>query len=897
MKELKILKLDYNPIEYPPQNIISCPPEMSQDTWLNRLKEFLKKDEKNRYSKINNNENKVKPSKSLESYIREAASLNDCDILCDTYFRNVPRLTHDIDKLDPWVYYFVESARNLIYAVAQLCRAIKQYSPAIENPKINELFEKEYGDVNRKVCQIIYSLDRFDRGISEASLHRRLCSDLKLIVMTTIPDVKKLLIAIQSNLKLLMESTNIRVSRNFLFTCHSIIVEVHAATESVLMAIPASERNFNPSSSSVSIPSTTNHKSTVENSQAIPINNNTNATITTTTTNNNNNNNQILLKTTMSCSPNDLSISLSTSQTSNSSMKNIYQNQKLNSEISDPMNITSTSFTEYLTGIESTAAVTDGGSSSGSGNGTVTGTGTGSYVEGFQSYNITQTTSNENGNNINSNLLSNGSYPISKQTTLPENTQQLSQLSQHLNIETQKKSRKNSLTNSIINSTVQETASDSNADSCNNSTINGNKTLNSNIKSIANDKFSTVSSASMLTTPTPKNQDDINNKGSIINTNTNENNNNHNATSLGTLERRIRHKSSLSASSSTAIVGVGNEIYPNNELQQQQPLQTQNQISPSVTSQTPVQTQAQTSSSQSEILLQNINGTSMDMEMPIGISGINNINMRMNMQINGINGINGRNFDDNASVYSASSLPSAMNMTVMTQTPVNPSSLSSRLNNLQNLSLTYELKDFNYPLEEQFFILSFSSLTASYSCFEMLKMTFDIMKNTSSIMDNPDFYQLVLDCSGPLLDNTKLIVDKYYEEFLKCVNYEINTNANTNTNDNNNIDGNGNVNGNVNNVDGNIIDDQSNTTTTNDDGIVIPIKNITLNTTSILNPKATDEDHRVIYEDSIEYIHSLIQYTIIIREMTQYFSFNRNVIGSLQKLTKSTKSLVKYCSK
>ena len=769
----------------------------------------------------------------MESHIREAASINDCDILCDTYFHNVPRLTHDVDKLDPWVYYFVESARNLIYAVAQLCRAIKQYSPAVTNPKINELFEKEYGDVNRKVCQIIYSLDRFDRGMSEPTLHRRLCSDLKLIVMTTIPDVKKLLITIQSNLKLLMESTNIRVSRNFLFTCHSVIVEVHAATESVLMAIPASERNFNPipptmtrSSSSISVPSLRNHKSSNSKSSMTSIINaikSSNASASTTnivstslpTENNDNPPNHAnhrasksyngtshsipingsALKTSMSSSLNDLNLPISTSQTSNSSMKNLYQ--KSNSEITEPINISGTSLTESFIGIDDS--------------------GTGSYNDSVKSLNMATDNNNNNPNNTNTTTTTNNNnnnntnatnqIPFSKQQPLSENAlHHPSQLSQQLSVETQMpqiRPRKDSLNSLIINNTITEntsTMSDAN------NTINANKFYGGN----RNDASSVATSS--IITPTQGNIDNEANNNRIT---SNESN-----VSTSTMERRIRHKSSLSASSSTAIVGGGNEIFMNNELQ---------------------------------------NGSSNPQIQVNSQSAIPTNGMEM-----GANSMAVRNNDDTVSVYSASSLPSALNMSIVPQSTV----ASTRLNNFQNLSLTYELKEFNYPLDDQFFILSFSSLRSSYSCLELLKITFDAMKTNALATENPEIYQLIEDCAGTHMEVTRTIVDNYYVKFLICVNYDINGNTDATT-------------------------IESSSSVKN----LIPIRNITLNNTTIVNPNSTAEEHRLIYEDSIEYIHSLIQYTIIIREMTQRISFNRNVIVSLQNVTKSAKNLVRFCSK
>ncbi|ORX52879.1 hypothetical protein BCR36DRAFT_349474 [Piromyces finnis] len=861
IKELKILKLEFNPIEYPPPHIINCPPEMPQDKWLNRLKEFLKNDEKNDYAKIPDNDIKGRHSKNLESYIREAASINDCDILCDTYFHNVPRLTHDMDKLDPWVYYFVDSARNLIYAVAQLCRAIKQYSPAVTNPKIKELFEKEYGDVNRKVCQIIYSLDRFDRGMTEPSLHRRLCSDLKLIVMTTIPDVKKLLITIQSNLKLLMDSTNIRVSRNFLFTCHSVIVEVHAATESVLMAIPASERNSNPipptmtrSSSSASIPSLMNHKSNNSKSSMNSIINTMNAksantssssTIISTSVgidNNENATNPIYhhssksltdsheipingsgLKASMSSSLNDLSsLPISTSQASNSSMKNLYQ--KSNSEVAEPLNIYGTSLTESFTGFDATDS------------------GTGSYNESIKSLNIHQATTDNNNSNNNSNITNQTPFAISKQQPLSENTlHHPSQLSQQLNIETQihPLPRKDSLTSLVTNSNINEGVS-----TVNHTNVNTVSDINANMPiedSRNNPNSATVVTPTSIITPTQSNIDH-----ETTNTRINGNESHISSNTIGTIERRIRHKSSLSASSSTAIVGGGNEVFMNNEIQPQQSQQSQQQ-------------QQQTLPSQ----IQNGSPSNIQIQTPqsttIPMAGMND----MEMNING-NGINVKNNEDTVSVYSASSLPSAINMTIVPQ----PSVASTRLNNFKNLSLTYELKEFNYPLEEQFFILSFSSLRSSYACLELLKITFDSIKMPTFASENPEVYQFIVDCSGPHMENTRTIVDNYYEKFLTCVNYTVNGTPDTTLND-------------------------IHATSKN----LIPIRNITLNNTAIINPNSTAEDHRLIYEDSIEYIHCLIQYTIIIREITQRITFNRNVIVSLQNVTKSAKNLVKFCSK
>ncbi|OUM66156.1 hypothetical protein PIROE2DRAFT_59545 [Piromyces sp. E2] len=725
-----------------------------------------------------------------------------------------------MDKLDPWVYYFVESARNLIYAVAQLCRAIKQYSPAVTNPKINELFEKEYGDVNRKVCQIIYSLDRFDRGISEPSLHRRLCSDLKLIVMTTIPDVKKLLITIQSNLKLLMESTNIRVSRNFLFTCHSVIVEVHAATESVLMAIPASERNYNPiqpptmtrSSSSVSITSLKNHKSSNSKSSMTSILNalnskssNTSSSSTMISTpapvDNNNDStpsrishhasksytgsthgipiNGSALKTSMSSSLNDLPLPLSNSQNSNSSMKNLYQ--KANSEIADPLNISGTSLTESLTGIDDS--------------------GTSSYNDSIRSLNMNHIATESNNTNVTNQIP----FYISKQQPLSENAlHHPSQLSQQLNIETQIRPRKDSL-NSLMSNTINESTSV--ATDANISTINANKNFGINRNNITDDN--SVASSSIIT-PT---------QGNIDNEANNRITSNESNISSSTMDRRIRHKSSLSASSSTAIVGGGNEVFNMNNDQNGQP-----------------NTQTQNPSSQPAIPMNNMNGVDM-----------------------------ARNNDDSVSVYSASSVPSAINMSIVPQ----PTAANARLNNFQNLSLTYELKEFIYPLEDQFFILSFSSLRYSYSCLELLKITFDSMRTPTLASENPEVYQLINDCAGPHMDNTRTIIDNYYEKFLACVNYTVSGNVDP-------------------------VSNESNTATIKN---LIPIRNITLDNTTIVNPNSTTEEHRSIYEDSIEYIHSLIQYTIIIREMTQRITFNRNVIVSLQNVTKSAKNLVRFCSK
>ncbi|OUM57259.1 hypothetical protein PIROE2DRAFT_17813 [Piromyces sp. E2] len=576
-----------------------------------------------------------------------------------------------MDKLDPWVYYFVESTKNLIYAISQLCRAIKQYTPSISNSEINELFKKEYGNVSHKVYQIIYSLERFDKGMLEPSLHNRLCSDLKIIVLTTIPDVKKLLMTTQSNLKLLMENTNIRVSRNFLFTCHSVIVEIHAATESVLKAIPAIGCNIN----SIQPPTLTEPTSSTSTSLLM--------------------NHKLNNSKSVDVSPSSTVISTSAPTGINDNASNL-------------LDISGNSLSESLTGFY------DSGKSN--------------EDEKLKSMKMNQVITDNNDSNITNQIP----YSVPKQQPLSKNVSHYP--SQQLKIETHIYPRKESLKSSVSNSASESVVTDVNNDS-----INAIKNFEMN-KNNTNDDENSIPSSSIVS-PIQNNTD--------------------------------------------------NETYNRS----------------------------------------------------------NEVSVKK---------------DQNGQAHTQKQTPLKL---------FSPTTTTNRLNNLHNLSLTYELKEFIYPLEDQFFILSFYSLCSSYSCLELLKNTFDFMKKTTLASESPDIYQLINDCAGPHMNKTRNIIDNYYEKFLTCINYTINGNVDP-------------------------ISSESNTTNTSSKNL-IPIKNITLNNATIINPNSTLEEHRSLYENSIKYIHSLIQYTIIIKEMTQSISFNRNVnvIVSLQNVTKSAKKLVIFCSK
>ncbi|KAJ3122074.1 hypothetical protein HK098_003138 [Nowakowskiella sp. JEL0407] len=295
MIDLKVLLIEQNPIEWPPVEIFdgySRPiPEVSDsnEKWVLQLKDFLRKDGPVRDARLQPAACAV--GDSMANGKGADMQLRECDDLVDFYMSNKPITTPWMLEGDDSVLF--EVAQSVSWSFGRLYRAVKQLLAALpltdRERMIPRTFDKELYEFNRRVVDLIAALIEFTppnalatESESEAATSNSQFPSLSVVVAMAksrwhsadqprngaeVPaDVqlkqnvhaaamvsKRLMIAINTHLRKLVERADIRVSRALLLEWHGISAELVSALQT--LGIMPSAINSPPSQTIVHSPS------------------------------------------------------------------------------------------------------------------------------------------------------------------------------------------------------------------------------------------------------------------------------------------------------------------------------------------------------------------------------------------------------------------------------------------------------------------------------------------------------------------------------------------------------------------------------------------------------------------------------------------------------------------
>ncbi|KAJ3037901.1 hypothetical protein HDV00_001245 [Rhizophlyctis rosea] len=236
------MKIEHNPIQWPPADIIQCnsEEEHEREKWLKALKEYLVRHGSGGPSGADDTVGSASGVKGwLSKYLAFREERNQpCDILVETYLRDAKPLsssTSDRSTSSERDVRVVDIARGTASALAGMYRTVRRLTNASSNKVAAQNLEREMGDLNAKVSKLVSVLKAVDdvmtsdhQGNSSSSptgilnMHRanqtveQRCAEVKRVVVGATGECRRVVSAVQENLKELLQGVDMRVARSLL---------------------------------------------------------------------------------------------------------------------------------------------------------------------------------------------------------------------------------------------------------------------------------------------------------------------------------------------------------------------------------------------------------------------------------------------------------------------------------------------------------------------------------------------------------------------------------------------------------------------------------------------------------------------------------------------------------
>ncbi|KAF9167600.1 RAM signaling network component [Actinomortierella ambigua] len=258
MTQLQFLKIEQNHITFPPQEITDIQGQ-EMEAWLNRLKEFLLEHEEPLMHKLgrtssNNGANMHAGSNGEDHYrfishnrgisgdstssFGSTSSSNDCEKFGEIYFQRLAALPSPPTPLSNDKLRMIDAARGILFSFSQIYRAVKQCIGCSTDEKLSQLVSRLLLSANSALTQLIQSLDRFDHAAQVQVPDQKMCSEVLRCCELNVGAFKRLVKAVQTQLKPICLSVDGRLVRNLLLLLHGAISEIRVAWDSLLALIP-----------------------------------------------------------------------------------------------------------------------------------------------------------------------------------------------------------------------------------------------------------------------------------------------------------------------------------------------------------------------------------------------------------------------------------------------------------------------------------------------------------------------------------------------------------------------------------------------------------------------------------------------------------------------------------
>ncbi|KAG0269279.1 RAM signaling network component [Actinomortierella ambigua] len=166
------------------------------------------------------------------------SSSNDCEKFGEIYFQRLAALPSPPTPLSNDKLRMIDAARGILFSFSQIYRAVKQCIGCSTDEKLSQLVSRLLLSANSALTQLIQSLDRFDHAAQVQVPDQKMCSEVLRCCELNVGAFKRLVKAVQAQLKPICLSVDGRLVRNLLLLLHGAISEIRVAWDSLLALIP-----------------------------------------------------------------------------------------------------------------------------------------------------------------------------------------------------------------------------------------------------------------------------------------------------------------------------------------------------------------------------------------------------------------------------------------------------------------------------------------------------------------------------------------------------------------------------------------------------------------------------------------------------------------------------------
>jgi len=161
-------------------------------------------------------------------------SSNDCDKYSDVYFQRLAAYPPVLHPLPGERLRLAEAARGILFALAQIYRAVKQVVGCSADEKFCGMFTRLLQSANSAVTQLIQSLDRFDSSAQVQVPDKTICSEILRCCESNVAVFRKLVHVVQAQIRTISIVADARLVRNMVLMLHGALAEIRVAWDSLL---------------------------------------------------------------------------------------------------------------------------------------------------------------------------------------------------------------------------------------------------------------------------------------------------------------------------------------------------------------------------------------------------------------------------------------------------------------------------------------------------------------------------------------------------------------------------------------------------------------------------------------------------------------------------------------
>ncbi|KAG0225564.1 RAM signaling network component [Actinomortierella wolfii] len=167
-----------------------------------------------------------------------SSSSNDCEKFGEIYFQRLAALPPPPTPLSTDKLRMIDAARGILFSFSQIYRAVKQCIGCSTDEKLGQFVGRLLLNANNALTQLIQSLDRFDHAAQVQIPDQKLCSEVLRCCEINVAAFRRLVKAVQTQLKPICLTVDGRLVRNLLLLLHGAISEIRVAWDSLLLLVP-----------------------------------------------------------------------------------------------------------------------------------------------------------------------------------------------------------------------------------------------------------------------------------------------------------------------------------------------------------------------------------------------------------------------------------------------------------------------------------------------------------------------------------------------------------------------------------------------------------------------------------------------------------------------------------